>query len=366
MKQTEISRMISKISMLLLYCILFAALLMMISFSVSVISSYEPETVLEAEKMSAAAQQQNLEQWFLNGPAWPGFRLVLLHLFTDPLTGLSLLFLFLSILLLMLLKRYYSRLLMREKDLIQEALLDSQTLNGRLSIVDLSEVINDTVKSNIQKEEVSKKKTIDLREQYENTLHQLRSKISSLYFISEEFIDMPSGRAEMNEILNDCDQLISNALKQSIYSSICFTDLLRKMIKSKTLQLRAKNITIHTSIDEKATLFASSHWIGEVINAVLQNAIDNTAPGLNIWVTMSCIGCNQIVLTVSNPITSDIDSGNSFERYMTNNDNDQHFGIGLHMIENVIVSHHGSITKNLDEGMFLLELTFPISNFESV
>lgn len=207
----------------------FLIFLLLGLFALILVSSFEPDSVFNAVNSEPAIQLSNLNNWFEKGYSWMGIRLVISSIIRNPFI-LSLLMIFLAVLIfIVFIFEYFRRLVEHDEETIQNAAEDQNLIHEDLKLLNIKQSFNAMISERNRRISSEIEKTKKMREQYENSLHQIRSKLNTLYFVAEELPESSSDKVEMKETLDECDRLIRDSLSQSIYESICLSELIKRV-----------------------------------------------------------------------------------------------------------------------------------------
>lgn len=343
----------------------FLIFLLLGLFALILVSSFEPDSVFNAVNSEPAIQLSNLNNWFEKGYSWMGIRLVISSIIRNPFI-LSLLMIFLAVLIfIVFIFEYFRRLVEHDEETIQNAAEDQNLNHEDLKLLNIKQSFNAMISERNRRISSEIEKTKKMREQYENSLHQIRSKLNTLYFVAEELPESSSDKVEMKETLDECDRLIRDSLSQSIYESICLSELIKRVSNEKTKQIQKKKLTLKMSLDDKTNLYGCELWMKEVIDAALQNAIENSPAESDIDVQTARKRSGIIYVSIMNKTAGNHSiSDSSFERYSSKSSSAGHFGIGLNLIKNISEEHHGKVRSSSKNECFKVELYFPVSRFE--
>ena len=103
-----------------------------------------------------------------------------------------------------------------------------------------------------------------------------------------------------------------------------------------------KHVTLHLPQSE-CILVCDELWLSECMIVLLENAIEHADKKKDIVVSLSEQDGYYHIDVISTGMIPELDTGrNIFERFYTSNIG--HFGIGLHMAQEIAAAHHGSLS----------------------
>lgn len=366
--------------------LLVFGLLILLGFLLLLTAGFWMLNVLSHEQQMLLFEQQPMNGWSLwmeQGYGWPGFRWLIHSLFSTPLVlVILLLFLAVSIFGIFVWQRFFRQ--MGEEEAQIETILENRTPASADERIfqDSSSVLR--IQENIQKRleeeqrlfEKQRALTAAQKEDYENVLHQIRSKLSSIYFaIEDPVLSEPEKFQEIEAVTDECDGLLRAALKASIYQPLNLEQLVQSVLLQKRGQYQAKNLSVSCEVSS-FKLVGDSIWINEVLDVLLSNAIEAAKPGSPLTIRSQCedpVFILQIENVCENPLVADrMESGSGsggnkeridlMERYAGSGGS--HFGIGLHLASQTMKAHHGQLLIKHDGEIFQAILRFPHTALE--
>lgn len=204
------------------------------------------------------------------------------------------------------------------------------------------------------------------RIRYENVLYQVRSKLTSLYFYTDylESSD-PEIQKEMAEVLDESDQMIRQALHESIYGSCNLEEIILQILSQKKPELEKQNLTLKTEL-QTAYIIGDTLWLRQVFESAVSNMLRSSLPGSEIEIRMNAANPFKTSISLINQITEPAGRPLSDQRYASLRADDSHFGIGLDLIRKTMEDHQSSVKTLSDENRFELVLEFSCSQLEEI
>lgn len=204
------------------------------------------------------------------------------------------------------------------------------------------------------------------RIRYENVLHQVRSKPTSLYFYTDylESSD-PEIQKEMAEVLDESDQMIRQALHESIYGSCNLEEIILQILNQKKPELEKQNLTLKTEL-QTAYIIGDTLWLRQVFESAVSNMLRSSLPGSEIEIRMNTANPFKTSIYLINQIKEPAQGHLYDQRYASLRADDSHFGIGLDLIRKTMEDHQSSIKTLSDENRFELVLEFSCSQLEEI
>lgn len=182
----------------------------------------------------------------------------------------------------------------------------------------------------------------------ENLYHQLKTPLTSISLLchAEENEELQYQISRMSGLIRLFlrDRQLSSGKIRFQFETRALEELVMDAIGRIQLVSRFHHVSIVWELPEEEYLIAcDENWLLEAVAAVLENAVNHSEAGASIQAELSARD-HMYLLRVISPgklITADpVDR--IFERYYS--EKDGHFGIGLHMVREVITMHHGQIT----------------------
>lgn len=362
----------------LILLIFVCVLLMSFAFVLWLVSILPQESVIDLMQSdrSSAFSLSFLFCWMEEGFGWPEIRFLWNMIWHSPLyLSLLIVLLLLCATTCILIWKHFDRLEQEEWQLIQilrepvenkekdrksenkAAGEPAKTNSYTADMFYLMEIRSELKKheTRIQKIFQHKDQIIHSdREQYENTLHQVRSHLISLYFYLDDFVEENPEKAEMETVLEECDLLLKNGLKKSIYSKCRLDEMIVLCLKRRKGQIEEKRIEVEWQVPS-LKLVGDALWLAQVLETLIANALDHTPSGCQFRITGGQ-DCSQIWILFENqtnfspedpekplihPNPSKAEPSSLFTRYASSKE--EHFGIGLDMAVRTVKAHHGKI-----------------------
>lgn len=355
-------------------------LLLVPAFAVWILRHFSADAVAAAMKQPAGSDAL-LQEWMKTGFGWPGIRYLSLQILTHSFSGLLvILCLLLSAAGLWKIRRTAGKLKTESRDLLRllsEPLQSSDSQsdpedrqksadhkqrfwlrhirlqpfgNDRIQRRRISET--DRIRQAVLKSREDVYRMIELRnqamqldrDQYENVLHQVRSRLMSLWFCLDELPNADSQTAAtMESVLNECDRLLRNGLEKSVYARCRLDAIIQSCLQEKTAQIAQKQLKIETDIPV-LQLVGDSLWLCQIFEVLLANALDE-APAFSTLSIQARQTGKEIQVSVKNAAADQPEQMKKreqlFERYHSKRSG--HFGIGLHLAGEIAGRHQGRI-----------------------
>lgn len=209
--------------------------------------------------------------------------------------------------------------------------------------------------------------------------HDLRSPLSTVYSALTIVTDKDSTEEEKNHIFKQLFVILENAIstvehllnlnrfnKGKIHLSLTqnkFLDILRPLSESFALELQKKSLKMEFAIPEKATIFADTSVLIEILRNVIANAIKFSHP--SGWIRVGFLEHDSSIEITIEDNGQGIPSERQkdlFYKQITSPGSlgEKGFGIGLKLCFELIRLHQGNIQVRSDEGRgSLFTLEFP-------
>lgn len=189
------------------------------------------------------------------------------------------------------------------------------------------------------------------RRDFENTLHEIRSKLMTLYFMETE--------AEREEVIEGADALIRQFLGSAVYEACSLKALVSRALSGRGPLFKEKGVRVVCRLED-VRLVCDGLWLGQVVEMVLANAYEGVPAGGQVQVRTYMEG-GYGVIHISNSIGAETVSSLT-GRFHSNKEG--HVGIGLSMAQEVMHRHHGFMEGHGDGGFYVVVLRIPISVLE--
>ena len=131
------------------------------------------------------------------------------------------------------------------------------------------------------------------RQQYENILHQVSSKLSALYFLfddlagQEQLMQTPELTADLKDcetVLDECTALLKSELHHSVYTRFHLDQEILMCVHEKRSEIRRKQLKVSLHLDP-VSISGNSLWLRQVFETLLANAIDCCNPEGSLQIT---------------------------------------------------------------------------------
>lgn len=398
--------------------LLISTILIVFLLAIWIVGNLPTEQVMEMLRQPQDLTS-NWHQWMESGYGWPGFRYLVSILLHEPLIMTVLLFaLIMAISSFVLIGTFFYHL-RKEKERLKQKMersslhLERETQKIRINnnTQQNHEVLNLSNQSILQyssapviqaqskqdeflllemDEALSKKEENELklflhlieegqqmREGYEDVLHQVSSKISSLYFLLDDLASDPKviedaiiqeDLIESEKVLDECSDLLKSALHHSVYEQFRIDRELLLCLNQKRSEVERNNLKMALQL-EPVSIFGNTIWLRQVFETLLANAIE-CAPK-NSVLGISCkLKHGKIRIQFENEMEidnseSEIDEAwnDSSRRYQTNRPG--HFGIGQDLVEKVLRAHQGHLEIRTESGIYQAIILIPYCKFDS-
>ena len=116
-------------------------------------------------------------------------------------------------------------------------------------------------------------------------------------------------------------------------------DCIQTAIQHVNTMTTHKKLSIESHL-VNCTMALDSFWIQEAIETVLMNAIESADPNSTIYVNMEKHS-NELQISIINEGDCPKDIHAMFTRYNSSRQNQEHYGIGLHMVQTVCKKPYG-------------------------
>lgn len=288
---------------------------------------------------------------------------------------LNIIFLFLSIVLVVLIFLRYNKVKDKEISDITKYIEEINKKNYALHIDEISEDELSILKNEIYKTTVMLKENADnslndkkqLKRSLEDISHQLKTPLTSILVMLDDLIDdenMDSYtreefiRAIRREVVN-INFLIQAILKLSKFDSntVIFTknkiflkDIIEKSIKNVSTLCDLKNIEIEVKGHEKAELDCDYRWQVEALTNIIKNCVDYSKQNGKIIISyeQNNVYSSVMVRDFGDGISEE-DLPHIFERfYKGKNATPDSIGIGLALSKSIVEEDNGSISVDSD------------------
>lgn len=302
------------------------------------------------------------------------FKYIFHNILTNPFFILFILAAIVSFLFLFLINIYQINKDKKDFDLLCEELVDptqrkiSKQANDILNQVNKIRSFYETKISEIHRQYDNK------RVRQEDLAHQIKSSLSAA-MLSADMIDNDISCAKIQS------QLIIEQLERSNHMLNMF--LLENKVFSNDKNINFMNASIQNCIknsiqnvkkyaDEKdidiilgdsdCILFMDMFWIEEGIETILKNAITYSDVHSTIHIKVYCD--DYLHILIQNQGKLNLNTEEIFTRYASSDLKNEHYGIGLNMVKNIIEKHFGKIYVENDEGYVNFHIKIPTTKLE--
>lgn len=290
---------------------------------------------------------------------------------TNPYT-IGMVFSFMGVIVIMVITTFYSSYKeKRNKDKVLEALKDGQVIDG--------DPFFDTMES-IRKQYQSRLKDMALdhdsqNQELENIAHQMKSTLSTILLHVDQISD--KGNENHKELIvnqvNRCNDALNHFLKgYDVRSNLTnyhyeiknITECVRSAINQVDYIASHKGLTIHSKLED-CTMALDVFWIQEAMETLLVNAIESAYPNSIINVNVKKVS-NELQILIINKGDCPKDIQTMFVRYNSSRRNQEHYGIGLHMVQTVCKNHMGHISASYQDKKMIIKIVLPLHRLESI
>lgn len=204
--------------------------------------------------------------------------------------------------------------------------------------------------------------------------HELKTPLSVIIASSDLLKNDPSNQKWLSSIIDETgrmNSLVTKLLELST-SEVATEDKmevknLSKVIKLTTLAFEGKayekHLKLKSSIEDNVQLLIQEDAIKQLIEILLDNAIEHSSPRKTIQVSLANKN-KSILLTVENQ-GKDIPAGEEeliFERFYrvdkSRNRKENRYGLGLAIAKNIVEHHNGKISATSHDGTTTFTVTF--------
>lgn len=213
--------------------------------------------------------------------------------------------------------------------------------------------------------EETQEKEKRLRVYTENLYHQLRLPLANLKIYLElyESYKRQADLSVCQKQIQKMDFLTSALLKQVKYPmekrKEWKTESVSELVQELVLDMADKRI--HSEIEENVFVKGDRYWLKEAFTNLFVNTIEYARKDSEITVEVRKDGRMVCCNIFSYSIASIQKPEEVFGRYYTTSSDGKHFGIGLHLVYEVIREHFGQITvQNSKEGRLVFRIRLPI------
>lgn len=397
--------------------LLISIILIIFLLAIWIVGNLPTEQVMEILRQPQGLTT-NWQQWMESGYGWPGFRYLVSILLHEPLIMTVLLFaLIMAISSFVLIGTFFYHL-RKEKERLKQKLersslhleREAKKIKINTKTEDNHEVLNLSNESILQnfsapviqtqskqdeflvlemdeallkKEENELKLFLHLiaegqqtREGYEDVLHQVSSKLSSLYFLLDDLASDPKiaedtimqeDFSESEKVLDECSNLLKSALHHSVYEQFRIDRELLLCVNQKKPEIDRKHLKTTLQLDS-ISIWGNAIWLRQVFETLLANAIEcapkNSLLGISCKLEYGKIRIQfdnemEMITSESEPHESLNDSSRRYQTKRTG-----HFGIGQDLVEKVLRAHQGHLETKQENGIYQAIILIPYSEFD--
>lgn len=246
----------------------------------------------------------------------------------------------------------------------------------------LSNLMNQIVKLESQilyNRKMSEKKEKQVNCFIENMAHQMKTSITAIQIRLDTAFDLCSDSQEkkmliksqecLNRLTNEVERLlIASQLAAGkvfmVYEKINIETILSNCMERLRVLAEKRNVKLILSGKILNEYFGDEFWLTQAFENVIKNAIEHTAEGSNVQVSLFLQGsCINIQIEDEGEGIPDEELPFLFERFCRGNGMKKGYGIGLSMAKDIIQSHHGTINVgNRESGGARFLISLPILN----
>lgn len=212
-------------------------------------------------------------------------------------------------------------------------------------------------------------------QELENLAHQMKSTLSTILLHVDQISDKENEHHKecIVDQVDHCNETLNRFLKGSdVRSNLTNYRYEVKNITDcvETAISHVHTMSVHKGVDiqshlENCIMTLDSFWIQEAIETILMNAIEFAYPDSIVYVNMDKKS-NELKLSVINEGCCPEDIHSMFTRYSSSRQNQEHYGIGLHMVQTVCKNHMGKIFASYQDNKMTIQIVLPIYQLESV
>ena len=205
--------------------------------------------------------------------------------------------------------------------------------------------------------------------------HELKTPLAIITASVEALEEDPKEKKWLNNIKNEAERmnklvidLLDLAKSENTGDKQNYIiNNLSKIIEKTSLTFESlvyeNNLKLETNIEDDITFKCNSDKIRELLGIILDNAIKHSTDNSKIFVNLYK-NKNNIVLEVKNKgkeITRE-DQEKIFDRFYradeSRNRNENRYGLGLAIAQNIVISHNGKISVNCKDGYTTFKVIF--------
>ena len=290
---------------------------------------------------------------------------------TNPYTLGMIISFIISIMTLIVFFSYYRHREKKREDEVLNALKDGQVIEDNVILETM-----ETIRNNYQ----SKLKDMALdhdsqNQELENLAHQMKSTLSTILLHVDQISDKENVHHKeliINQI-DRCNETLNRFLKgYDVRSNLTnyhyeiknVADCIQTAIQHVNTMTTHKKLSIESHL-VNCTMALDSFWIQEAIETVLMNAIESADPNSTIYVIMEKHS-NELQISIINEGDCPKYIHAMFTRYNSSRQNQEHYGIGLHMVQTVCKNHMGNILASYQNNKMSIQIILPLHQLESI
>jgi len=147
--------------------------------------------------------------------------------------------------------------------------------------------------------------------------------------------------------------------------AVNFNDCIQQILLVYTPIAKAKNIHIKSDIQHNIQINADQNFLATILRNLIDNAIKNTAPNLEILITAN-FKLEVLKLTIQNPTNISDEKFTTLETFFTSKKEwqvgEKRMGLGLILIKEFTKKMNGCIEVKKENEVISFELSFPIQD----
>lgn len=304
------------------------------------------------------------------------YRYIFNNILTNPFFVLFITIVIGSCLLLVLFNLYQMNENKKNFELLCEELNNPSKLNLPKEINYILNYVNKVRSIYESKINEIHREQINERLEQEDLAHQMKSSLSAA-MLSADMIQNDVSCAEVQsqlivEQLERSNHMLNKfLLENKVFSNdknINFVNgsiqnCIKNSIQNVKKYAEEKDIDIILD-DSDCILFMDVFWIEEGIETILKNAITYSDAHSTINIKVKCDD-KYINICIQNKGTlTSLNQDEIFTRYVSSDLKNEHYGIGLNMVKNIIEKHFGKVYVENDQEYVNFHITIPTTKLE--
>lgn len=304
------------------------------------------------------------------------YRYIFNNILTNPFFVLFITIVIGSCLLLVLFNLYQMNENKKNFELLCEELNNPSKLNLPKEINYILNYVNKVRSIYESKINEIHREQINERLEQEDLAHQMKSSLSAA-MLSADMIQNDVSCAEVQsqlivEQLERSNHMLNKfLLENKVFSNdknINFVNgsiqnCIKNSIQNVKKYAEEKDIDIILD-DSDCILFMDVFWIEEGIETILKNAITYSDAHSTINIKVKCDD-KYINICIQNKGTlTSLNQDEIFTRYVSSDLQNEHYGIGLNMVKNIIEKHFGKVYVENDQEYVNFHITIPTTKLE--